>query len=117
MEQVYLENVRQTFLIPPKDVFYEGMGLQEFDDFVRMLGYIVPNKLTPEELIVYLKFLIKDIKDGVCRFQNSSAFKESFEKYCDEQLILLNRQQKVNKTKQIGMLLVGIVFIIFFYEQ
>ena len=81
MEQVYLENVRQTFLIPPKDVFYKGMGLQEFDNFVRMLGYIVPNKLTPEELIVYLKFLIKDIKDGVCRFQNSSAFKESFENY------------------------------------
>lgn len=81
MEQVYLENVRQTFIRPPKNVYYEGMGLQEFDNFIRMLGYIAPNKLTPEELIVYLKFLINDIKDGVCRFQNSRAFKETFENY------------------------------------
>lgn len=81
MEQVYLKNARQTFLNPPKKAYYEGMGLEEFDSFVRMLGYISPNKLTPEELIVYLKFLIKDIKNGVCRFQNSSALKETFEKY------------------------------------
>ena len=32
---------------------------------------------------------------------DENKFKNSFEKYCDEQLILLNRQQKVNKTKQI----------------
>lgn len=81
MAQVYLENVRQTFLRPPKDVYYEGMGLKEFDWFVTMLGYISPNKLTPEELIVYSKFLIRDIKDGICRFQNSSAFKKFFEGY------------------------------------
>ena len=81
MEQIYLENVRQIFLKPPKDNYYEGKGLIAFDNFVKLLGYIVPNKLTPEELIVYLKFLIKDIKDGVCRFQNSGVFKEIFENY------------------------------------
>lgn len=81
MAQVCMENVKQTFLRPPKDVYYEGMGLQEFGNFVKMLGYIVPNKLTAEELIVYVKFLIHDIKDGVCRFHNSEAFKEMFEQY------------------------------------
>ena len=44
---------------------------------------------------------------------DENKFKKSFEKYCDEQLILVNRQQKINRTKQIGMLLVGIIFIIF----
>ena len=44
---------------------------------------------------------------------DENKFKKSFEKYCDEQLILVNRQQKINKTKQIGMLIVGIIFIIF----
>ena len=37
---------------------------------------------------------------------DENKFKKSFEKYCDEQLILVNRQQKINRTKQIGMLLV-----------
>lgn len=81
MEKVYLENARQVFLLPPRDVYYEGRYVKEFDDFIKMLGYVVPNKLTPEELIVYLKFLINDIKDKTCRFQNSKAFKSTFESY------------------------------------
>ena len=44
---------------------------------------------------------------------DENKFKKSFEKYCDEQLILINRQQKINRKKQIGMLIVGIIFIIF----
>ena len=44
---------------------------------------------------------------------DENKFKKAFEKYCDEQLILINRQQKINRKKQIGMLMVGIVFIIF----
>ncbi len=44
---------------------------------------------------------------------DENKFKNSFKKYCDEQLILINRQQKINRTKQVGMLIVGIVFIIF----
>lgn len=81
MEKVYLENARQIFLTPPRNVYYDGRGDKEFDTFIKMLGYIVPNKLTAEELIVYLKFLMKDIKDKTCRFQNSKAFKEIFENY------------------------------------
>lgn len=81
MEQVYIENVRETFLRPSRDVFYEGRGEMAFDDFVKMLGYVVPNRLTPEELIVYIKFLIKDIEDKTCRFHNSKAFKQVFEHY------------------------------------
>lgn len=81
MSKVYLENVRQIFLHPPGDIYYEGRDAQEFDNFIKMLGYIVPNQLTPEELMVYLKFLIKDIKDKTCRFQNSKPFKDIFERY------------------------------------
>lgn len=82
MEKVYLENARKTFLNPPKnEVYYEGRNLPEFDNFIRMLGYVVPNRLAPDELIVFLEFLINDIKDGVCRFHNSTAFKEAFNNY------------------------------------
>lgn len=83
MKQVYLENARQIFLMPPSDVYYEGRGVKQFDDFIRMLGYVVPNKLTPQELIVYLKFLINDIRDKTCRFQNSQAFRKIFEEYLE----------------------------------
>lgn len=44
---------------------------------------------------------------------DEERFKKSFEKYCNEQLTLINRQQAINRTKQIGMLFVGIIFIIF----
>lgn len=81
MKKVYLENAKQVFLKPPRNIYYEGRGAKDFDDFIRMLGYIVPNRLTPEELIVYLKFLTNDIKDRTCRFQNSKTFKEIFKNY------------------------------------
>lgn len=81
MKKVYLENARQVFLRPPRDVYYEGRGVKDFDEFIKMLGYIIPNKLTSEELIVYLKFLINDIKDKTCRFHNSKSFKKIFESY------------------------------------
>ena len=44
---------------------------------------------------------------------DEDKLKKAFKKYCDEQLILINRKQKINSTKQIGMLIVGILFIIF----
>lgn len=82
MKKVFLENARQSFLRPSKDnIYYEGMSLEELGIFIKMLAYIVPNKITADELIVYLKFLTKDIKDGVCRFNNSKVFKEYFEQY------------------------------------
>ena len=81
MEKIYLENARQLFLQLPSDVYYEGRSAEQFDKFIKMLGYIVPNKLTPEELIVYLEILIKDIKEGTCRFSNSSMFKNIFQQY------------------------------------
>lgn len=84
MEKQYLENARKTFLNPPKEeVYYEGRNLPEFNNFVRMLGYVVPNRLSPEELIVYLKFLVNDIREKVCRFHSSTAFKEIFNDYIE----------------------------------
>lgn len=83
MANNYLENVKQTFINPPRDVYYEGRDSREFDNFIRLLGYVLPNRITPEELIVFMKFLVKDIKDGTCRFLNSRSFKETFEDYLD----------------------------------
>ena len=74
-----------------------------------------------EDLISYInnksEIALTNVKEDIeiisSKKIDENKYKNSFEKYCNEQLILLNRQQKVNKTKQIGMLLVGIVFIIF----
>ena len=81
MANNYLDNVKQTFINPPRDIYYEGRDSGEFDNFIKLLGYVLPNRITPEELIVFMKFLVKDIKDGTCRFLNSRAFKETFENY------------------------------------
>lgn len=83
MANNYLDNVKQTFINPPRDVYYEGRDSREFDNFIKLLGYVLPNRITPEELIVFMKFLVKDIKDGTCRFLNSRAFKKTFEDYLD----------------------------------
>ncbi len=74
-----------------------------------------------EDLVSYInsKEEIASIKEkGVIEIISEkkideNKFKKAFEKYCDEQLIIINRQQKINRTKQIGMLIVGILFIIF----
>ncbi len=82
MSKVYLENAREIFLRKNYDSsYYDGRSIEQLDNFIRMLGYIIPNKVTPEELIVYLEFLVHDIKDGVCRFNNSQGFKNEFESY------------------------------------
>ena len=44
---------------------------------------------------------------------DENKFKNAFCKYCNEQLILINRKQKINRTKQIWLLIIGILFIIF----
>ena len=44
---------------------------------------------------------------------DENKFKNAFYKYCNEQLILINRKQKINRTKQIWLLIIGILFIIF----
>ena len=44
---------------------------------------------------------------------DENKFNNAFQNYCDEQLLLINRRQKLNGTKEIWLLLVGILFIIF----
>ena len=74
-----------------------------------------------EDLISYINnkseiTSIKEKEDIEIVYENKideNKFKKCFEKYCDEQLILINRKQKINRTKQLGMLVVGIIFIIF----
>ncbi len=44
---------------------------------------------------------------------DENKFKKCFEKYCEEQLTLINRRQRINRTKELGMLIVGIIFIAF----
>ena len=74
-----------------------------------------------EDLISYInnksEIALTNVKEDIeiisSKNIDENKFKNSFEKYCNEQLILLNRQQRINRTKQIGMLLMGVVFIIF----
>ncbi len=56
---------------------------------------------------------IEDIEIIATKKIDEEKFKKAFFKYCDEQLLLINKKQKINTTKQIWMLLIGIVFIIF----
>ena len=44
---------------------------------------------------------------------DENKFNNAFQKYCNEQLLLVNRRQKLNTTKEIWLLLIGIIFIIF----
>ena len=44
---------------------------------------------------------------------DENKFKNAFEKYCNEQLTIIKRKKRINSTKQIWLLLIGILFIIF----
>lgn len=88
MEKPHLENAKKIFLGHSQDNdyykdndYYAGRNLPELGDLIKMLGYVIPNKITSTELIVYLEFLVTDIKEGVCRFNNSQKVKELFSKY------------------------------------
>ena len=83
MANNYLDNVKQIFLHPLRDVYYEGRGSREFDEFIEMLGIVLPDRVTPEELIVFMKFLINDIRNRNCGFLNSERFRELFEEYLE----------------------------------
>lgn len=81
MEAKFLENAKSKFLYPREDIYYEGRDVDGVSLLMKMLGIVIPNRVTAEELFVYLKFLIMDLKDGVCRFHNSQEFKRTFEQY------------------------------------
>ena len=44
---------------------------------------------------------------------DENKFKKAFEKYCNEQLMIIKKKKKINNTKQIWLLVLGIIFIIF----
>ena len=44
---------------------------------------------------------------------DEDKFKKAFEKYCNEQFFKINRHQKLNRTKEIWLLIIGILFIAF----
>ncbi len=81
MADIYLDNAKQIFTNPPEDVYYEGRDKFEFDTFLHLLGFVLPNRITPEELIVFIRFLINDIRNKKCGFLNSKRFGEIFEEY------------------------------------
>lgn len=55
----------------------------------------------------------EDIEISTLKQIDENKFIQSFKKYCDEQLIIIKRKQKINTTKQICLLIVGVLFIIF----
>ncbi len=44
---------------------------------------------------------------------DENKFIKAFENYCNDQLLLVKKQKRINGTKQIWMLIIGIIFIIF----
>ena len=83
-----------------------------FDKFGETLSEDLISYINNREEVTSIKEK-EDIEIISTKKIDKDKFKKSFQKYCDEQLILINRQQRINRTKQIGMLIVGIVFIIF----
>lgn len=79
MEEIYLEDARNLFLNPPDNIIYEGMGCKEFELLINLIGYIIPNRVTPNELVDFIKILISDIKEKRCGFKNSVVFSKKFE--------------------------------------
>ena len=83
MNKIYLENCRQIFLHPDEKLIYEGKYGDEFNLFREMVGLIIPNRITPEELVIYLEIITKDIKNNTCGFKNSKQYAECFENYIE----------------------------------
>lgn len=84
--KVYLEDAKKIFLSPPEDIIYEGQGLKIFDNFLKLVGYIIPNKINAEELSVYLNFLVNDIRNQNCGFHNSEGFKQLFTQFKNDSI-------------------------------
>ncbi len=80
----YLENAKKTFLSPPQNLIYEGQGLKAFENFLKLLGYVIPNKINAEELNVYLTFLVNDIRNQNLGFHNSKEYKKIFKLFEEE---------------------------------
>ncbi len=94
MEPVYLVNAKSVFLKRKDELLrsgvseevyqeslnllYEGFDSEDYKKLLDLIGYIIPDKVTPEELIVYLKILFRDFKKGKCGFLNSSSFEQTF---------------------------------------
>ena len=81
-----------------------------FDQFEETLSEDLISYINSKEEIASIKENIEIVSSKKI---DENKFKKSFQKYCDEQLIIINKQQKINRTKQIWMLIIGIVFIIF----
>ena len=83
-----------------------------FDKFEETLSEDLISYITNKESITPIKEK-ETIKIYSKEKLNEDKFKNAFNKYCEEQLILLKRKQRINSTKQIWLLLIGILFIIF----
>ena len=83
-----------------------------FDKFEETLSEDLISYINSKEEIASMKEK-EDIEIISTKKIDENKFEKAFRKYCNEQLMILNRQQRINRTKQIGMLIVGIIFIIF----
>lgn len=75
MNNVYLEDAKKAFL----DINVESND--KIAEFFHLIGYIIPDKVTPLEFMTLLNFLIRDIRNKTCGFQNSSDYKRAFEHF------------------------------------
>ena len=93
-------------------IYDEHELYNSFDQFEETLSEDLISYIHSKEEIASIKEK-ENIEIVSSKKIDENKFKKSFQKYCDEQLIVINRQQTINRTKQIWMLIIGIVFIIF----
>lgn len=81
-DSIYLEDAKSFFRQNRKDdVYYEGNSSDVLHEFFDLISYVVPDRVTPEELIVFLKILYNDAKNGVCQFHGVEAYKRAFDRF------------------------------------
>lgn len=83
-----------------------------FDKYEETLSENLISYITCKESITPIKER-ETIKIYSKENLNEDKFKNAFNKYCDDQLILIKRKQKINSTKQIWLLFIGMLFIVF----
>lgn len=84
MEKLYLDDAKNIFLKEVHEAVYEGMSDWSFKNLLEMIGYMLPKKVSVDELIVIIKIVLNDIRNKVCSFPSSKTFKDKFDKIIED---------------------------------
>ena len=99
------------------DKFKIEINIKEESDLYNLFDKY--NKTLSEDFISYIdaKAELSNIKDKIQieiisdKDIDKELLKNTFIEYYDEQIVLINREAKLNRTKQIWLFVIGIIFI------